>query len=72
MKFALKSRTVVSSLLVIAAMVLLLLSDMGYLMLGEEAKQLLQALAGASGEMSVYGRVKADGPLTMRPGASED
>ena len=72
MKFALKSRTVVSSLLVIAAMLLLLLADMGHLALGEGTRQLLQALAGAGGAMSIYGRVKANGPLTMKPGASED
>jgi len=72
MKFALKSKTVLSSLLVIAAMVLLLMCDLGQLSLSEDVRQLLQALAGAGGAMSVYGRVQADGPLTMNMKDSDD
>lgn len=72
MKFALKSRTVLASLVVIAAMIALVLSDAGAIVLEDGTRQLLQALAGAGGALSIYGRVQADGPLTMKPGVSRD
>jgi len=65
MKFALKSKTVLSSLLVIMAMAAMLLNDLGTIELSSQTLQFLQALAGAGGVMSIYGRVRADGPLTL-------
>jgi len=71
MKFALRSRTVWSSLTVIGSMLALLLGDMGVLSLTDQLTQLFQGLAAGGGAMSIYGRVKATGPLTLKPGKDE-
>ena len=67
MKFALKSKTILSSLMVILAMFGLLLGDAGIVQLSPEVQQMLQALAGIGGATSIYGRVKADSGITLSP-----
>ena len=68
MKHAMKSRTIWSSLTVIGSIVALFLGDIGILPLSDALVQVLQGLAAGGGAMSIYGRVKADGPLTMKMG----
>tara|TARA_Y100000310_G_C20596998_1_gene771026 strand:+ start:326 stop:538 length:213 start_codon:yes stop_codon:yes gene_type:complete len=67
MKFALKSKTVLASLMVILAMLALLLGDAGAVELSPEVRQMLQALAGIGGAASIYGRAKADSGITLSP-----
>jgi len=63
MKHPLKSRTILSSILVILAMLSLLLGDAGILEIGPELQKMLQALAGIGGATSIYGRVNAELPI---------
>jgi len=65
MKFALKSKTVLASIMVILAMISLLLGDAGVVELSPEVQKMLQALAGVGGATSIYGRYKADSGITL-------
>ena len=56
MKFALKSKTVLASIMVILAMISLLLGDAGVVELSPEVQKMLQALAGVGGATRIYGR----------------
>ena len=67
MKHALRSKTVLSAILVILAMIALLLGDAGVIELSAEIRQMLQALAGIGGASSIYGRLKADEMITLSP-----
>ena len=67
MKFALKSKTILASIMVIIAMLALLLGDAGVVELSPEVQKMLQALAGIGGATSIYGRVQADSGITLSP-----
>jgi len=67
MKHALKSKTVLSAIMVILAMLALLLADAGAIELSASVRQMLQALAGIGGASAIYGRVKADEMITLDP-----
>ena len=65
-KHPMKSKTVLSSLMVVGSVILMLLGDIGIIgPLSGKLVQVLQGLAGAGGAMSIYGRWKADGPLKL-------
>ena len=63
MKHPLRSKTILSSIMVIIAMLALLLGGTGIIELSPELQQMLQALAGVGGAPSLYGRIKADTPI---------
>ena len=63
MKHPLRSKTILSSIMVIIAMLALLLGGTGIIELSPELQQMLQALAGVGGATSIYGRIKAATPI---------
>ena len=63
MKHPLRSKTILSSIMVIIAMLALLLGGTGIIELSPELQQMLQALGGVGGATSIYGRIKADTPI---------
>jgi len=68
MKFALKSKTIWSSIMVIISVIAGLLGDMGVIGVSEGLRQGLQAMAGIGGAGAIYGRFQADAPVSMKAG----